>query len=296
MRNLLLLCLVLLVAPSAGRGEEKPPVLREVDFDQRLGAHVPLDAVFRSEDGTSVRFGDCVGGKPTVLVLAWYRCPMLCTQVLNKLTQCLRALPFQIGHEFNVVTISFDPDETPELAAAKKASYVEDYGRPGAEAGWRFLTGERDAIMRITAAVGFHQRWDPATRQYAHPSGIVLLTPEGQVSRYFYGLDYPPGDVRLGLVEASANRIGSPVDKLLLFCYHYDPKIGRYTATVMNLVRLAGVLSVIGIGWLLLRGWLRRPAMPAPLCEGRLNNRPLSRPSQRGADVPSPGIDPTSAT
>jgi protein SCO1/2 len=252
-----------------------PPVLREVGFDQRLGEQVPLDAVFRDESGGPVRLGDCLEGRPTVLVLAWYRCPMLCTQVLNGLSKSMRACGLDLGRDFQVVTVSFDPGETPELAAAKKASYVEDYGRPGAAEGWRFLTGEEREIARLTAAVGFRQRWDPATKTYAHAAGVVVLTPAGKVSRYFFGLDYRPRDLRLALVEASDGKVGSPVDRVLLFCFHYDERTGRYTPAVMAFVRLGGALTVLCLGMLLVRGWLRRgdprprPASPAPEAAGQ---------------------------
>ena len=173
-------------------------------------------------------------------MLAYYNCPMLCTQVLNGLVSSMRALSFDAGKEFEVVTVSFDPHDRPSDAAAKKAPYVREYGRPGAADGWHFLTGGPGSIDRLTQAVGFRYNWDNDLAQFAHASGIIVLTPDGKLSRYFYGIEYAPRDLRLGLIEASNRRIGNPVDALLLYCYHYDPKIGKYGAVVMNLCALAG--------------------------------------------------------
>jgi protein SCO1/2 len=284
MRRFALTCLALAALGASPLDKDLPQVLREVGFDQRLGAQVPMDAVFRDEDGRPVRLGDCCAGRPAVLVMAWYRCPMLCTQVLNDLTKAMWGCGLELGKDFNVLTVSFDPEETPELARAKKASYVEKYGRPGAERGWRFLTGDKGPITRLEAAVGFRQRWDPASKTYAHASGIMLLTPEGKVSRYFYGLDYRPRDLRLGLVEASAGKVGSPVDRVLLFCFHFDERAGRYTATVMNFVCLAGALTVLALGALLVRGWLRRGA---PAARARRGCQPPAHRADRGLTPPA---------
>jgi protein SCO1/2 len=232
-----------------------PPVLRQVGFDQRLNAQVPLDLAFHDEAGQPVQLGDYFGGKPVILVLAYFRCPMLCTQVLNGLVQALLDIPFDIGKEFNVVTVSFDPRETPAMAAAKKKTYIERYGRPGAAAGWHFLTGQDESIHRLTEAVGFHYTYDAKHDQFAHASGIMILTPAGKISRYFYDITYRPRDVRLGLVEASANRIGSPVDQILLYCFHYDPTEGKYGAVIINFVRLGGILTVGAIGTFLFFMW-----------------------------------------
>jgi protein SCO1/2 len=225
-----------------------PRVLRDVGFDQHLNEQVPLDLEFTDEAGRAVHLGDYFEGKPVILVLAYYRCPMLCTQVLNGLVQALLGIPFDAGKEFQVVVVSFDPREKPPLAAAKKHTYLERYGRPGAEAGWRFLTGEEGPIRRLTEAVGFRYTYDPKNNQFAHASGILVLTPGGRLSRYFYDVSYLPRDVRLGLVEASENRIGSPVDQVLLYCFHYDPAEGKYGPVIMRLVRLGGVLTMVGIG------------------------------------------------
>jgi len=241
---------------SAARGDAQlPRALQDVGFDQRLDQQVPLDAVFRDETGQSVSLGDYFAGKPVILVLAYYKCPMLCTQVLNGLVRALLDVPLDIGKDFNVVTVSFDPRETPELAAAKKKSYLERYGRPGAEAGWHFLTGEQESITRLAEAVGFRYRYDEKNDQFAHASGILVLTPRGRIARYFYDIRYSPRDLRLGLVEASENKIGSPADQVLLFCFHYDPAEGKYGATVMNFVRLGGAFTVLGIGGLMAVLW-----------------------------------------
>jgi protein SCO1/2 len=246
-----------------------PPVLRQVGFDQRLNAQVPLDLAFNDEAGQPIRLGDYFGSKPVILVLAYYRCPMLCTQVLNGLVRALLDITFDVGKEFNVVTVSFDPRETPALAAAKKKTYLERYGRPGAEAGWHFLTGTEDSIRRLTVAVGFRYTYDAKKDQFAHASGIMVLTPSGKISRYFYDITYSPRDVRLGLVEASANRIGSPVDQILLYCFHYDPAEGRYGVIIMNFVRLGGVLTVVAIGTFLFIMW-RQERRKARLAKGPL--------------------------
>jgi protein SCO1/2 len=189
-----------------------------------------------------------VDGKPTILVLAYYRCPMLCTQVLNGLVHGLKGVPFNVGDKFNVVTVSFDAREKPELAARKKSTYVEDYGRPRADQGWHFLTGEQPAIDALADAVGFRYRYDKDRDQFAHASGIMILTPQGRVSRYFYGIDFGPVDLRLGLVDASEKKIGSPVDRVLLLCYGYDPNSGKYTPLAMSLLRFGAALTLLGLG------------------------------------------------
>jgi protein SCO1/2 len=228
-----------------------------VGFDQRLNAQVPLDLEFTDEAGRTVRLADYFHGKPVILVLAYYRCPMLCSEVLNGLVRAMLDLPFDVGNEFSVITVSFDPREGPELAAAKKQTYLERYGKPGAAAGWHFLTGKEDAIKRLAQAVGFRYTYDARYDQYAHASGIMVLTPTGRISRYFYDIRFPPRDLRLGLVEASENRIGSAADQILLFCFHYDPAEGRYGPAVMNLVRLGGVLTLLGVGTFLTVMWRR---------------------------------------
>jgi protein SCO1/2 len=227
---------------------EKPRELEEVRIDQRLDESLPLDAVFRDENGDEVKLGAYFGSKPVVLALVYYSCPMLCNQVLNGMTSGLDVLKtFSIGKEFEVVTVSFDPRETPELARQKKETYIKWYKREGAAEGWHFLTGDQPNIDRLTEAAGFHYKWDEKTTQFIHASGIMIATPDGKLARYFYGIEYAPKDLRLGLVEASAGKIGSPVDQLLLYCYHYDPASGKYGAAVMNIMRLGGALTVIAI-------------------------------------------------
>jgi protein SCO1/2 len=224
-----------------------PPALQGVGFDQRLNQQVPLDAQFTDETGKSVRLGDYFGSKPVILVLAYYQCPRLCTLVLNGLVQGMLEMPLTLGKDFNVVTVSFDPREDWQLAASKKESYLRRYGHPGAEAGWHFLTGKEDQIKRLTEAVGFRYRFDPVQNQFIHASGIMILTPSGKISRYFYDVHYPGRDLRLGLVEASNNKIGSPVDQILLYCFHYNASVGRYTANIMNIIRLLGVGMMLAV-------------------------------------------------
>jgi protein SCO1/2 len=219
---------------------------------------VPLDAVFKDEQGRDVRLGQFFKGKPVVISLVYYACPMLCNQVLNGMLGSFRQVSFNIGEDFEVVTVSFDPKETPALAAKKKETYIKAYNRASGDAGWHFLTGDDANIKRLTEAVGFRYLWDEQTKQFAHASGIMIATPDGKLARYFYGIDYPSRDLRLALVEASANKIGTPVDALMLYCYHYDPATGKYGAVVMNIVRVAGVVTLVLIFGLLV--FLRRVA------------------------------------
>src|SRR5688572_7845674 len=232
-----------------------PSALQEVRIEQKLDQQLPLDLVFRDESGQQVQLAKFFGSKPVVLSLVYYDCPMLCTQVLNGMVTSFRVLPFQIGNEFDVVTVSFDPRETSALATAKKKVYVDylpEKMRPGAQSGWHFLTGDQANIARLTEAVGFHYRYDEATKQFAHGSAIMLTTPQGKLSRYFYGIDYAARDLRLGLMESSTSKIGSPVEQLLLYCYKYDPATGKYGAAVMRIMRIAGVATLLGILALLL--------------------------------------------
>ena len=224
-----------------------PEVLKRADIEQRLNEQVPLDLTFRDESGREVRLAEYFkSDKPVVLSLVYYECPMLCNQILNGLVGSLEAVSFTPGEEFQIVTVSFDPRETPELAARKKETYLRRYRRTGAENGWHFLTGTQESIDRVTKAVGFNYVWDEQSKQFAHSSAIMVATPEGKLSHYFYGIDYAPKELRLALVEASSGKIGSPVDQLILFCYHYDPITGKF-APVMNVVRAAGVLTVLGL-------------------------------------------------
>ncbi len=249
---LLVLSPVLLLQAIPARAhhtaQHAPAVLQAIAFDQRLNAQVPLDLVFRDETGKPVQLNNYFGEKPVVLTLVYYECPQLCSLVLNGLVRTLRALSFDVGNQFTVITVSFDPGETPTLAATKKGAYLERYRRAGARGGWHFLTGDESSIAQLTKAVGFRYAYDAEQDQYAHATGIMVLTPQGRISRYFYGLEYSPRDLRLGLVEASANQIGSPVDQLLLYCYHYDPATGKYGLIIMNVLRLAGITTVLALG------------------------------------------------
>jgi len=230
-----------------------PPVLKDVGIDQRLNEQLPLDAVFKDEQGREVRLGEYFKGKPVVLALVYYSCPMLCNQILSGMLSSFRQVSFNAGEEFQIVAISFDSRETPQLATAKKQTYVKAYNRASGNAGWHFLTGDDANIKRVTDAVGFRYKWDDKTNQFAHASGIFVTTPEGKLARYFYGIEYPHHWVRLALVEASQNHIGTPVDTLMLYCYHYDPATGKYGAVVMNIMKVAGVITLgLIVGMLLM--------------------------------------------
>jgi len=235
-----------------------PPGLQGVSIEQNLNHQVPLNLVFRDEFGRSLPLSTYFSGhKPVLLALVYYTCPMLCNLVLTGMETSLRAISLNPGRDFEIVAVSFDPHDTPEIAAAKRASYLQRYRRPDTANGWHFLTGDQASIQALTSAVGFRYKLDPATGQYAHASAIMILTPDGKLSRYFYGVEYAPRDVRLGLVEASQNKIGSPVDQILLFCYHYDPATGKYGAIAMNMVRFAGATFVLICGTFLLVMWRR---------------------------------------
>jgi protein SCO1 len=223
-------------------------LVQQVGLDQRLGEQVPLDLQFRDEQGREVLLGDYFGQRPVILTLVYYRCPMLCTQVLNGVLRSSQAMRLQIGTDYDIVSVSIDPRETPAMAAAKKDHYVSRYRRAGAEKGWHFLTGDQSSIEALAHAVGYRYQYDEKSDQYAHPSGIVVLAPDGQVSRYFYGVDYPAGNLRLGLVESAQGKIGSPVDQILLLCFHYDPTTGKYGVVIHRVIRLAGVTTVLGLG------------------------------------------------
>ena len=235
-------------------GEQKLPDPPALEIEQKLGAQVPTDLTFRDEHNNPVRLGDLIGGKPAVLVLAYYRCPQLCNQVLNGVVDAMRKIPLDVGADYTVITVSFDPKEKPPLAWEKKHNYVREYGRPGAEQGWHFLTGDKASIDALAGAVGFKYEYDPRKKLYYHASGIMVLTPGGKVSRYFFGIEYPAMDLRLGLVEASEGGVGSVADRLLLLCYHYDPVTGTYKS-VMDILAVAGALTVLALGVVLFRVW-----------------------------------------
>ncbi len=228
-------------------------MIRGVGIDQKLNAQAPLNAEFRDEAGRAVRLREYFDGtRPVILTLNYYECPMLCSLELNGLVRALKRIPFTAGKEFAIVTVSFDPLEKPALAGLKKTAYLDDYGRAGAASGWHFLTGDDGPIRELTEAVGFRYRYDPVSRQYAHASGILVLTPAGKVARYFYGIEYSPRDLRLALVDASAGAIGSPVDQVLLLCYQYNPATGKYAVFVAKSLRIGGVVTVLMLGGFIL--------------------------------------------
>lgn len=224
----------------------RPAALRNVGIDQKMGAQAPLDVVFSDESGHPATLRQFTG-KPVILALVYYQCPSLCNMILNGVLRSVKGLKLTAGNEFEIVAVSFDPRETPTLAAAKKQMYVKGYNHPGSEGGWHFLTGNEASSKTLADAVGFRYAYDAMTNQYAHGSAIMLLTPEGRVSKYFYGIDYPARDVRLGLVEASNGAIGSPVDQVMLYCYHYDPANGKYGLVIMNVLRAAGLLTLTAL-------------------------------------------------
>ncbi|PYX72894.1 MAG: SCO family protein [Acidobacteria bacterium] len=234
-----------IMAPPAN---QRPPGLANVGIEQHLSEQIPQNLTFRDESGKTVRLGDYFGKRPMILNLVYYNCPMLCGEVLSGLTSTLRVLRFDLGREFEVITVSFDPRETPQIAAEKKKQYLERYGRKGAEQGWHFLTGQQDAIAALTKSAGFQYEYDAKTNQFAHTTAIMVLTPKGKIAQYYYGVEYAPKDLRLGLIEASQNKIGNLVDQVLLYCYHYDPATGKYGAVIMRVVRLAGLATILLLG------------------------------------------------
>jgi len=230
----------------------RPELLKNVGIDQKLDGEIPLDLAFRDERSHSVVLRQFFGQKPVILSLVYYNCPMLCTQVLNGLMRSLKEVPLDMGQQYDVISVSIDPTERPVLAEAKHAMYTGIYGRPGAAEGWHFLTGDAPQIKQLADSVGFRYAYDPDSKQFAHASGIIILTPQGRISRYFYGIQYPERDLRLGLVEASGGNIGTLADEVLLFCYHYDPITGKYGLLISRIIKLAGGLTVLGIAALLL--------------------------------------------
>jgi protein SCO1/2 len=238
-------------------------VLDLIGFDQRLDEQVPLELRFQDETGADVRLGDLFDQEPVILALGYFQCPNLCSLVRVGLVDALRQIRFDAGEQFQVVLVSIDPTETPALAAQVKGETLDTYARPDSAAGWHFLTGDHETIDALAAAVGFRYAYDPVQVQYAHASGLVLLTPQGKVARYLFGLEYAPRDLRLGLVEAAQNRIGSAVDQILLFCYHYNPATGRYTFAILTALRLVGTAFVLGMGIVIWRLWRQNPNEPA---------------------------------
>jgi protein SCO1/2 len=230
----------------------RPPGLKHVGIEQHLNEQIPPDLTFRDETGKAVRLGDYFGKKPIILNLVYYQCPMLCGEVLSGLESALRVLKFDVGKEFDVLTVSFNPKETPEMATAKKAEFLKRYGRPGAADGWHFLTGPQPSIDALTSAAGFQYEYDAKTDQYAHATAIMVLTPEGKIAQYYYGVEFAPKDLRLGLIQASQNKIGNLVDEVLLYCYHYDPDAGKYGAIVSRILKLAAGATILMLGTFLI--------------------------------------------
>ena len=230
----------------------RPPYLTNVGIEQHLDAQIPADLNFTDDTGRAVKLGDYFGKKPLILNLVYYNCPMLCGETLAGLTGSMKMIKFDVGNQFDVLTVSFNPKETPQIAAEKKKDYLKRYGRPNAAAGWHFLTGPPDSINALTKVVGFQYQYDAAKNQYAHATAIMVLTPQGRISRYFYGVDFPPKDLRMGLVEASEGKIGNAVDQILLYCYHYDPAAGKYGAVVANMLKIGGAITVLILAGLIL--------------------------------------------
>jgi len=230
----------------------RPPGLTRVGIEQHLNEQIPPNLTFRDETGKPIQLGDYFGRKPLILNLVYYQCPMLCGEVLSGLESALRVLKFDVGKEFDVLTVSFDPKETPEMATAKKTEFVKRYGRPGAAAGWHFLTGPQSSIDALTKATGFQYEYDPKTQQFAHATAIMVLTPEGKIAQYYYGVEFAPKDLRLGLVQASQNKIGNLVDEVLLYCYHYDPDKGSYGAIISRILKLAAGATILLLGTFLI--------------------------------------------
>ena len=262
----LLIVLALLTASTAfGQGMSKgimsppasarPPYLENVGIEQHLDAQVPPDLAFVDDTGRAVKLGDYFGKKPMILNLVYYNCTMLCGEALAGLTGAMRLVKFDVGNEYDVITVSFNPRETPEIAAEKKKDYLKRYGRPNSASGWHFLIGPPESIDALTKAVGFQYQYDPSIQQYAHATAIMVLTPQGHISRYFYGVDFPPKDLRMGLVEASQGKIGNAVDAVLLYCYHYNPETGKYGAIVGNILRLAAAATILMLGTFLFILW-----------------------------------------
>jgi protein SCO1 len=256
MRSMLALALSLLIAPAvlaqqvtmtSGASGSDDVILKGVRLEQKLNGQVPLDTEFRDENGKPVRLGDYFGSKPVMLVMIQLRCTMLCTEELNVLMDSLKKMQFTPGKEFNLLVVTIDPREQPGLALEKKQHYLAEYGRPEGAAGWHFLTGAQASIERLATAVGFHYVYDKTTDQYAHPDGVIVLTPHGRVARYFFRLEYPARDLRLGLVEAAGNKIASPADIITLLCFHYNPTTGKYALAVLGLVRLGAILTVLSL-------------------------------------------------
>ncbi len=250
---LLALAVWLAIAGPALAQEPLPQdLINEVGFDQKLDAQIPLELTFTDSDGQTVELSRYFGDKPVIISLGYYECPMLCSLTRNGLFESLKKLDFTVGDQFELLIVSIDPTETPDIAETNRRVSITEYGRSNSAEGWNFLVGQEDNIRQLAQAIGFRYTYDPNKEEYLHPSGIVVATPEGKLSHYFYGIEFPPDALRLALVEAAANKIGSPVDQFLLLCYHYDPVSGQYTLFLMNIIRMLGAATVVIIGGFLL--------------------------------------------
>jgi protein SCO1 len=267
MRILVVATLLATATAALARAQDQDSpsgIVSQIGFDQKLGNRLPLDRRFLDDSGREVALGELFGQRPVILAAVYYRCPLLCNQVLNALTRSLKPLSLDAGKDFDVIAVSIDPEERPELASKKKAAYMERYDRPGTESGWHFLTGDQPSIAALTEAIGFRYTYNPQTKLYAHAAGIVVVTPDGRTSRYYFGIDYPAKDLQVELKRASAGQIGSPIRSLLLFCYDYDAATGKYTLSILRLMRVLGTLTVAALGSFLFvmfrRDWVRRRA------------------------------------
>lgn len=235
---------------NSGSASQKDAAnLKDIGIDQHLDTQIPLNIEFKDENGNTVKLGDYFKkGRPVILTFVYYQCPMLCSEVLNGLNSAMGIMKFSAGQEYEVVTVSIDPRDTPAMAKEKKASYLKEYNRPGAEDGWHFLTGNPDGVAQLAKVSGWKYRWDPKLQQFVHAAGIMIVTPQGKLAQYYYGIEYSPKDLRLGLIEASQDKIGTLVDQVVLYCYHYDPHTGKYGAVIANVLRLAGAATVLLLG------------------------------------------------
>jgi protein SCO1 len=237
--------------PAQSEGNGLPEALKKIGIEQKLGDQLPLDTEVKTEDGRTVKLGSLFSsGRPVVLALVYYECPMLCNEVLNGLTGSLKGISLDAGKDFDVIALSFDAreNEKPGLAQNKKAAYMERYGRAGSEKGWHFLTATQPSIDAIANAAGFHYQWDEKSNQFAHAGGVMVVTPQGKMSRYLYGIDYGPRDLKLALMDSAENKVGSVADQMLLYCFHYDPSTGKYGLAILRVVRLGAVLTLLGMG------------------------------------------------
>jgi protein SCO1/2 len=274
----------MLITAAVVTGQQPRAGDSSIGIEQRLNEKIPLDVVFRDEEGKNVTLRKYFGTKPVILVLAYYRCPRLCSLVLNGLVDGLRRIDYKIGDQFTIVTVSIDPREGPELASAKKTAYVEQYGRPGVAAGWHFLTGGEPEIKHLAAAVGFRYVYDAERDQFGHDSGIMILTPDGTLSRYFYGIEFPPATLRYGLEDSSEGKIGSPIARpIRLLCFAYDPATGKYSLLTMRLLRVGAVLTVLAFGGFWVWAWRRgRSAVALAGVSGTAGPSPPTPPSPEG--------------